>query len=148
MKATARHIRMTPRKVSLVAGLIRNKPVKEALGILKFTPRYAAERLYKALYSAASNAEHNDKKDLNTLIVSEVIINEGRTLKRGLPVSKGRWHRILKRSSHVHIILKDLSDIKVPKKVEKAEEKKEVVAEKKEVKKTQSKKTPKKTTKK
>ena len=144
MQATARHIRMTSRKVNLVAGLIRNKPVKEALSILKFTPRYAAEKLYQTLYSAASNAEHNDKKDLNNLIVSEVIINEGRTLKRGLPVSKGRWHRILKRSSHVHIILKDLSDTKVSKKGEKVEEKKEVMAEKKGVKKTQEKKTPKK----
>lgn len=149
MKVVIKHIRMSSRKMNLVAGLVRKKNVLEALSILKFAPKAAAEVMYKALHSAVSNAEHNDKKDPKNLVIDKIVINEGKTLKRGIPVSRGRWHRILKRSSHIHIYLKDITDgleEKIVVKKEKASKKiekpaKKVISEKKSAVKKASKKT-------
>ena len=110
MKAKVSHVRMSSRKVGLMASIIRRKSVTEALNFLKFAPRYASNPLYKVLHSAVSNAEHNDKKDVKNLMVDQVIVNQGKTLKRGMPVSRGRWHRILKRSCHITVLLKDTTD--------------------------------------
>lgn len=152
MKVVIRHIRMSSRKINLVAGLVREKSVLEALSILKFAPRAAAGVMYKALHSAVSNAEHNDKKDPKNLVIDQIVINEGKTLKRGLPVSRGRWHRILKRSAHICIHLKDITDgveEKVTAKKAKVEKSEKKVVEKKPVKKAESvKKAPKKVSKK
>lgn len=103
MKAIARHIRISPKKANLVAGLVRNKNAEEALSILKFTPKKAAPILYKVLHSAIANAENNFKQKRNALVVKEIIVTQGATLKRSVPVSRGRVHPILKRTSHITV---------------------------------------------
>lgn len=103
MIAHLRKIRISPKKANLVAGIVRGMPVNKALDTLKFTPKKAAEILYKVIQSARSNAENNFKQDPETLIIKEIIINEGTTYKRFQPVSKGRAHPILKRTTHITV---------------------------------------------
>jgi len=103
MKAIARHIRISPKKANLVAGLVRKKNALEALDILKFTPKKAAKHLYKVVHSAVANAETNFKQKKDALIIKEIVVNEGRTLKRSVPISRGRVHPILKRTSHIMV---------------------------------------------
>jgi large subunit ribosomal protein L22 len=105
MKATARLLRISPRKINLIAGLVRNKDATIALDILKFTPKKGANILFKAVKSAVSNAENNFKQDRNSLYIKEIVVNKGLTLKRSVPISKGRMHPILKRGSHVLVTL-------------------------------------------
>lgn len=103
MKAIAKHVRISPKKANLVAGLVRSKNAVEALDILKFTQKKAAKILYKVLHSAIANAENNFKQNKDALIVKEIVVTEGRTLKRSVPISRGRVHPILKRTSHITI---------------------------------------------
>ncbi len=103
MIAHLRRIRISPKKANLVAAMVREKPVKEALSILEFTPKKAAKVLYKVIQSAGSNAENNFKQDLGTLVVKEIVVNEGPTYKRWQSVSRGRAHPILKRTSHITV---------------------------------------------
>ncbi|MCD6109169.1 50S ribosomal protein L22 [bacterium] len=103
MKAIARNVRISPKKVNLVAGLVRRKNVKEALNILKFTPKKGAKILYKVLHSAVANAENNFKQKPDLLVIKEIIVTEGPTFKRSVPVSRGRVHPILKRNSHITV---------------------------------------------
>lgn len=104
-RATARYIRMSPRKVKVVIDLIRNKSLGEAQAILANTPRAAAEPVLKVLNSAAANAENNLGMSRDNLYVAEVYANQGPTLKRYRPRSHGRATRIRKRTSHITIIL-------------------------------------------
>lgn len=103
MIAHLRRIRISSKKANLVAGMVRGMPVNKALNTLKFTPKKAADILYKAIQSAASNAENNFKQNPDTLIVKEIIVNEGTTYKRFQPVSRGRAHPILKRTTHITV---------------------------------------------
>lgn len=103
MIAHLRKIRISPKKANLVAGMIRRKPVKEALAILEFTPKKAAKILYNVVQSASSNAENNFKQDLNNLVIKEIVVTEGPTYKRWQSVSRGRAHPILKRTSHITV---------------------------------------------
>ncbi len=103
--ATARHIRMSPYKVRRALALIRGKSVNEAAAILEYADIVSAEPVRKVLLSAAANAEHNYGMDRGDLIVSEAYADQGPTLKRMNPVSKGRAHSILKRTSHITVIL-------------------------------------------
>ena len=103
--AVARHIRMSPYKVRRALALIRGKSVNEAAAILEFADIISAEPVRKVLLSAAANAEHNYGMDRGDLIVSEAYADQGPTLKRMNPVSKGRAHSILKRTSHITVIL-------------------------------------------
>ncbi len=103
--ATARHIRMSPYKVRRALALIRGKSVNEAAAILEYADIISAEPVRKVLLSAAANAEHNYGMDRGDLIVSEAYADQGPTLKRMNPVSKGRAHSILKRTSHITVIL-------------------------------------------
>ena len=103
--ATAKHIRMSPYKVRRALALIRGKSVNEAAAILEFADIVSAEPVRKVLLSAAANAEHNYGMDMGDLIVSEAYADQGPTLKRMNPVSKGRAHSILKRTSHITVIL-------------------------------------------
>ena len=103
--ATAKHIRMSPYKVRRALALIRGKGVNEAAAILEFADIVSAEPVRKVLLSAAANAEHNYGMDRGDLIVSEAYADQGPTLKRMNPVSKGRAHSILKRTSHITVIL-------------------------------------------
>jgi|WetSurMetagenome_2_1015567.scaffolds.fasta_scaffold22165_3 large subunit ribosomal protein L22 len=105
MKATASQLRITPRKINLIADLVRNKDVNDALVILHFTPKKGARLLYKIIKSAVANAENNFKQDKDTLYVKEIVVGKAMTLKRSVPISRGRVHPILKRSAHVHVTI-------------------------------------------
>jgi large subunit ribosomal protein L22 len=115
MHATAKHIRISPKKANLVAGLVRRKGVTEALDILKFTPKKAAPLIAKVIASAAANAKANLKQDIEKLQIKEIIINEGTTFKRSLPISRGRTHPIRKRNSHIKVFLETKPEEKVKK---------------------------------
>lgn len=106
-KAHFYHLRISPRKVGIVLDLIRRKPVELALGILKHTPKSASPYLYKLVQSAAANAVNGCNMSFGDLYISECFASPGPTLRRTRPVSKGRGHRILKRSSHVTIVVKE-----------------------------------------
>ena len=103
--ATARHIRMSPYKVRRALALIRGKSVNEAAAILEYANIISAEPVKKVLLSAAANAEHNFGMDRGDLVVAEAYADQGPSLKRMNPVSKGRAHAILKRTSHITVIL-------------------------------------------
>ncbi len=104
-KATLKYVRISPRKARLVAKNVKNMPVEEALNLLKFTPKKAARLIYKVMYSALANAEHNYSMDIDRLYVKNVLVNEGPTWKRIRPRAMGRATRILKRTSHITVIL-------------------------------------------
>jgi len=106
-RAIAKYIRIAPRKVNLVAAEIRGKNVDEALAILKFTPKRGAKELEKVLSSAIANAENNFDMDREKLYVHEAYGNQGPTLKRWRPRSQGRAYPILKRTSHIGIVLRE-----------------------------------------
>ena len=103
MKAILRKTRISPKKANLIAALVRNKNVKDAIDILKFTQKKGALILKKVVESAAANAKHNFKQDLDSLYIKEILVTEGITYKRSLPISKGRMHPILKRTSHITV---------------------------------------------
>ena len=106
-RAIAKYVRMSPMKVGVVLDLIRDKNVNEAFAILKYTPKDAAEVIEKVLKSAVANAENNNNLDRNTLIVAEAYVGPGPTLKRFRPHAQGRAFRILKRTSHITIVVKE-----------------------------------------
>ena len=105
MKAKLSAARITPKKANLIAGLVRRKSAKEALTILKYTPKKAAKMMHKLLASAIANAVSNFKQDEATLVIKEIVVNKGPTLKRGVPVSRGRVYPILKRTANIMITL-------------------------------------------
>ncbi len=104
-RAVARYVRISPYKVRVVLDLIRNKNVNEAVAILENTSKAGAEPIRKAVLSAAANAEHNLNMNRDDLVVAECFADMGPTLKRMQPVSKGRGYRILKRTSHITVVL-------------------------------------------
>lgn len=104
-KATARMVRIAPRKSRLVVDLIRGKQVGEALSILRFSTQGAADVIEKVLMSAIANAEHNYDMDVEELVVSEAYVNEGATLKRFRPRAKGSASPINKRTSHITVVV-------------------------------------------
>ena len=108
-RATLKYARISSRKVKIVADLIRGKKVEEALAIIKFTPKASSEILEKLLKSAIANAENNHGMTRGNLIVSEIYANQGPTLKRIRPAAKGSAVRIRKRTSHITIILREIS---------------------------------------
>ena len=103
--ATAKYIRISSRKVKIVIDLIRGKDVTEAEAILMYTPKAASEPTLKLLRSAIANAENNLDMSRDTLYVAEVFANQGPTLRRYRPRSRGSASRIRKRTSHITIIL-------------------------------------------
>ena len=106
-RAHLRYARISPRKVSIVLDLIRNKPADYAMAVLKNTSKSACEYLEKLLKSAMANAVNNYQMDVSHLYVSECFVCPGPILKRIRPMSKGRAYRIEKRSSHITIVLKE-----------------------------------------
>ncbi|MCP1146465.1 50S ribosomal protein L22 [Lysinibacillus endophyticus] len=106
-KAIARTVRIAPRKVRLVVDLIRGKQVGEAVAILRHTPKAASPVVEKVLKSAVANAEHNYELDVNNLVVSEVFVDEGPTLKRFRPRAQGRASAINKRTSHITLVVSE-----------------------------------------
>ena len=106
-RATAKYIRISPRKVQIVLDLIRKQPADKAMAILRHTPKAACEPLEKLLKSAMANAENNHDMDVEKLYVAEVFANQGPTLKRVRPRAQGRAFRIRKRTSHITVVLKE-----------------------------------------
>ena len=109
-RAELRYVRISARKVKIVADLIRGKDVTESLAILKFAPKASAEILEKLLKSAIANAENNHNMTRGNLVVSEIFANQGPTLKRIRPAAKGSAVRIRKRTSHITIVLREKSE--------------------------------------
>ena len=107
-KAKLSYARISPRKVSVVLDLIRKQPLDKALAILQYTPKAACEPLLKLVNSAAANAENNHNMDKDNLFVAECYVTEGPTLKRILPKDHGKAFRILKRTSHITVVLKEM----------------------------------------
>jgi large subunit ribosomal protein L22 len=105
VRAIERHIRMSPQKVRLVLEVVRGKPANEALAILKFLPQRAAKPVAAAVRSAMANAENNFNMDPDDLIITRCAADEGRTLKRWRPRARGRVNQILKRSSHITVVV-------------------------------------------
>ncbi len=101
--------RMSAQKARLVADQVRGKGVEEALELLAFSPKKAAELIRKVLNSAIANAEHNEGLDIDELKVSSIYVDEGMTLKRIRPRAKGRADRIMKRSCHITVKVADQS---------------------------------------
>ncbi len=106
-RATARYVRISPYKARPVIDLIRGKPVDEALKILQFTPKKAARLIKKVLESAIANAENNYGMDVDRLYVVEAYVDEGPRLKRIWPRGWGRASRILKRMSHITVVVEE-----------------------------------------
>ena len=106
-KAILRTARIAPRKVQIVLDLIRGKDYDVAMAIVKNTPKAASEYLEKLLKSAASNAENNHNMDKNNLYVSECYVCPGPIMKRIMPRAQGRAFQILKRTSHITVVLKE-----------------------------------------
>jgi len=104
-KAVAKYVRIAPRKVRVVMDLIRGKNVAEAFAILKFTPKAGADVVEKVLRSAVANAENNFDMDVDKLYVKTAFVDQGPTLKRIHPRSRGQAFKILKRTSHVTVIV-------------------------------------------
>ncbi|MGZ5366196.1 MAG: 50S ribosomal protein L22 [Aeromicrobium sp.] len=103
--AVARYVRITPQKARRVVDLVRGLNVDEALALLKFAPQAAAENVYKLVDSAAANAETTEALDRSTLVISKAQVDEGPTMKRWRPRAKGAANRILKRSSHITVVV-------------------------------------------
>ncbi len=105
--ATLRYAMISPRKVRVVIDLIRNKPVNEALNILKFLPKRAARIVEKLVKSAIANAENNHNMNVDKLYIAEIYANGGPMLKRIRPRAQGRAFLIRKRTSHITVVLKE-----------------------------------------
>ena len=109
MEALAKHnfARISPQTARLVADEIRGKSVDQALEILTFSNKKAADLIKKVLESAIANAEHNEGADIDDLNVAKIFVDEGPIMKRIMPRAKGRADRILKRSSHITVVVAD-----------------------------------------
>ena len=103
--ATAKYVRISPRKVKIVIDLIRGKSVKEAEAILTYTPKAATEPVLKLLKSAIANAENNLDMNRDDLFVAEIYANQGPTMMRFRPRAQGRASRIRKHTSHITVVL-------------------------------------------
>ena len=105
VSATAKYVRMAPRKVRMVVDTIRNKSVERALETLQFSSRAAAEPVAKVLRSAVANAENNNGLRARNLVIKSAYVDEGPTLKRIRPRAKGSASRINKRTSHITVVV-------------------------------------------
>lgn len=109
VKAVAKYVRISPRKVRLVIDLVRGKRVDESLSILQFTPKRAAYIVRKLLKSAIANAERNPDMDINNLYIKYIYADQGPMLKRFRARAVGRAARIRKKLSHVTVVLDEAS---------------------------------------
>jgi large subunit ribosomal protein L22 len=109
VKAVSRYVRISPQKVRKLVGAIKGKPVEAGLNVLKFMPQKSAGIVEKVVRSAASNADQRDI-DIDSLVIRNVIVDQGPTLKRFRARARGRGARILKRTSHITVILAEESE--------------------------------------
>lgn len=106
VRAIARYVRTAPRKLRLVADMIRGRSVNDARTILLFTNKRAARTLAKVLESAVANAENNEELEADSLVVHQTYIDEGPVMKRWTPRARGRASQIIKRTSHITVVVK------------------------------------------
>ncbi|MPN51838.1 50S ribosomal protein L22 [bioreactor metagenome] len=106
-RAIAKYVRISSRKVRVVLDLVRGKNVNEAFAILNYTPQNSATVVNKVLKSATANAENNLNLDVNKLYVAEAYANQGPTLKRFRARAQGRAYSIMKRTSHITLVVKE-----------------------------------------
>jgi len=107
-RAQARFVRVTPQKARRVIDLIRGLPASDAQALLRFAPQSASEPIGKVLDSAIANATNNFNLDSRTLVVSEAFVDEGPTMKRFRPRAQGRASQILKRTSHITVVVESV----------------------------------------
>jgi large subunit ribosomal protein L22 len=110
IRAVAKYIRGSPEKTKRVVNMVRGKNVNEALSLLKFSTRGAADPVARVIASAAANAEQNFGLARDELFVAQIFADEGPTLKRGRFGARGRFKPILKRSSHITVVLESLAE--------------------------------------
>jgi large subunit ribosomal protein L22 len=104
-KAVAKYIRISPQKVRKIVGAIKGEPVEAGLNMLKFMPQKSAGIVEKVLRSAIANADQNQDVDIDSLVVRNIIVDQGPMLKRFRARARGRGTRILKRTSHITVIV-------------------------------------------
>lgn len=107
VKAETKSVRISPRKIRLIADAIRNKTVEKAFEILLSTPKRASGVIEKTIKSAIANAVNNAKLQKENLVISRIEVLEGTAIKRFRPSTKGRVHPYKKRSSHIKVVLKE-----------------------------------------
>lgn len=124
VKAIAKGVRISPRKVAVVAALVRGRSVEDALTILEHTPRRSAVAVGKVIKSAKANADHDHGLKPNTLQITEVTVTPGPRLKRFRPVSRGQAHPYQHKTSHIRVVVDgEKREVKKPAKlVKKSEE--------------------------
>jgi large subunit ribosomal protein L22 len=103
--ANQKGVRMSPRKVAVVADLVRGRTVTDAITILEYTPRRAALPVKEAIKSAAANAEHNHSYKPGTLEITEISVTSGPRLKRFMPAARGRARRFQRKTSHIRVVV-------------------------------------------
>ncbi len=107
VKASTKFVRVSPKKARLVADLVRGKDINSAFATLRFTPKKSAGIILKTVKSAVANAENNFNLDKKDLVVKSITVNQGPSLKRFRPRSKGMASHILKRTSHITVFVSD-----------------------------------------
>ncbi len=110
VRAVSKYLRTSPQKVRMLVGAVKGKPVEKGLDILKFMPQKAAAMVEKTVRSAVANANQNPDIDVDSLIIRNVIADQGPTLKRFRARARGRGARILKRTTHITVILTEESE--------------------------------------
>ena len=106
-KAVVRHVGMSPRKMRVIANMVRGKRVEEAMGLLKLMPKKGAYVIRKLLISAVANAEQKGDVDVDQLLIRDCNVDNGPILKRWMPRSMGRANRINHRTSHLTVVVTD-----------------------------------------
>ncbi|PIY90805.1 MAG: 50S ribosomal protein L22 [Candidatus Nealsonbacteria bacterium CG_4_10_14_0_8_um_filter_35_10] len=128
--AKLKYLRIAPRKVKLVADLIRGKKVSQALNFLEFLPKKSALPFLKLLKQAIANAKHNFQLDESNLYISKILVDEGPKLKRQMPRARGQADEIYKRTSHISLVLNEIEkkpkEMKEIKEIEKKEKIKKI----------------------
>ena len=105
VRASSRYVRVAPRKARLIADQVRGMHIEQARALLEFSPRGAAEDIRKLIESAAANAENNHDLVADEMLISEITVDEGPTLRRYRPRALGRASRINKRTCHIAVAL-------------------------------------------
>lgn len=131
MRALLTNARISPKKANLIAGLVRGKKVNDALTQLKFTAKKGAKILSKVIHSALSNAINTFEQKSENLVIKSLLITKGVSLKRGIPISRGRYHPLVKRNSNITVEIGVQAE--EPLKKEEAKEKETKILEKKTV---------------
>ncbi|VFQ43452.1 50S ribosomal protein L22 [Desulfoluna butyratoxydans] len=107
VKAVARYVRISPQKVRKIIGAVKGKPVESGINSLKFMPQKAAAIVEKTLRSAVANADHNNELDVDALFIKNITVDQGPSLKRFRARARGRGSRILKKTSHITVVVAD-----------------------------------------